>query len=154
MTLISTFDSSFVILWNTGHASTEKCLSYSPPRWPVESQPSTGHFRFSIGGSGVFSKMSCNTHDNFPSLISQPSEIEKDYPCFNSSEGKVHTHTRDGSASPTSGMGFFVLARAPDLVGGPAGFLGPPFLEPLRTFPVEWYDQSQSHCRRETTSYT
>lgn len=33
-------------------------------------------------------------------------------------------------------MGFLVLARARDFVGGPAGFLGPPFLEPLRPFPA------------------
>lgn len=40
--------------------------------------------------------------------------------------------------SPTRGIGFLVLVRAPDLEGGPAGFLGPPpFLAPLLTFPVK-----------------
>ena len=52
--------------------------------------------------------------------------------------GSLHIHYHYKAFSlHTSGIGFFVLARAPDLVGGPAGFLGPPFLEPLlTTFPV------------------
>ena len=37
------------VLWNTGQASTIKCRSYAPPRWPDESHPGTGHFLISMG---------------------------------------------------------------------------------------------------------
>lgn len=46
-------------------------------------------------------------------------------------------------------MGFLVLARARDFVGGPAGFLGPPFLEPLRPFPAN-ANMCQDFCYNDT----
>lgn len=48
------FVSSSETLWYNGHASCVKCLSDEPPKWPFESQPSTGHFRSSTTGTVFF----------------------------------------------------------------------------------------------------
>lgn len=44
------FVSSSETLWYSGHASCVKCFSNLPFKWPIESQPSTGHFLSSTTG--------------------------------------------------------------------------------------------------------
>lgn len=41
-------------LWYVGHDSCVKCLSCRPLKWPIESQPSTGHLRSSITVEAFF----------------------------------------------------------------------------------------------------
>lgn len=51
------FVSSNVTLWYSGHASCVKCFWDRPPKWPIESQPSTGHFLSSMTGAAFFTTL-------------------------------------------------------------------------------------------------
>lgn len=51
--IAQSFENANAMPWYIGHASTVKCFSSKPLRWPTESQPSTGHLR-SSGTGGTF----------------------------------------------------------------------------------------------------